>query len=191
MNHYQTLGIEKSATAKEIKKAYRTMSKKHHPDAGGSKEAFGKVADAYATLSNEESRKFYDSYGAGEGNKEKFDTSLAELVVGAMGSHGDVMEICRKQVAEAMKDLDRKERKVSKDKAKFLSNLKRVYCSSDNDPVSDMLRQRVALADDDLRRIDELRKMTNYISDNLDNYVIDPLEEDEDSNRGWDVIFDI
>lgn len=63
MSFYKTLGISKEATKDEIKKAFRELSKTHHPDKGGSEEEFKKIAKAYEVLSDPEKRKAYDSGG--------------------------------------------------------------------------------------------------------------------------------
>jgi molecular chaperone DnaJ len=63
-DYYETLGIPKSATADEIKKAYRRLARKHHPDAGGSEEKFKEVGEAYEILSDKEKRAQYDQFGA-------------------------------------------------------------------------------------------------------------------------------
>lgn len=49
-NHYRTLGVKRLATAHEIRAAYLTLSKIHHPDTGGSAEEFAKYAEAYKVL---------------------------------------------------------------------------------------------------------------------------------------------
>lgn len=62
-SHYETLGVKKDASADEIKKAFRRLARKHHPDAGGSEDKFKEVNEAYEILSDPEKRKQYDEYG--------------------------------------------------------------------------------------------------------------------------------
>lgn len=61
MEHYQTLGIAKTATPDEIKKAYRKLASKHHPDKGGDTATFQKIQIAYDVLSDTEKRQQYDN----------------------------------------------------------------------------------------------------------------------------------
>ena len=64
---YEVLGISKTADEKAIKKAYRKLAKKYHPDMNpGDKTAeqkFKEATDAYNILSDPEKRKLYDQYG--------------------------------------------------------------------------------------------------------------------------------
>lgn len=66
-DYYKLLGVKKDASDREIKKAYRTLSKKYHPDKNpGNEEAskkFVAIADAYEILIDEQTRKIYDQYG--------------------------------------------------------------------------------------------------------------------------------
>lgn len=66
-DYYEVLGVSKSATADEIKKAYRKLAIKYHPDKNpGDKEAeekFKEAAEAYDVLSNDEKRQKYDQFG--------------------------------------------------------------------------------------------------------------------------------
>lgn len=73
-DYYEVLGVSKNADAAEIKKAYRKLALKYHPDKNpGNKEAeekFKEAAEAYDVLSNEEKRKRYDQFGhAGMGGE--------------------------------------------------------------------------------------------------------------------------
>lgn len=60
---YEVLGVDKTADQKEIKKAYRKLAVKHHPDKGGDEHHFKEVNAAYEILSDPDKRKLYDKYG--------------------------------------------------------------------------------------------------------------------------------
>ncbi|MBO7073553.1 MAG: J domain-containing protein [Bacteroidales bacterium] len=67
-DYYKVLGVERSATQDQIKKAYRKLAVKYHPDKNpgdkAAEEKFKEISEAYQVLGNEESRKKYDELGA-------------------------------------------------------------------------------------------------------------------------------
>jgi DnaJ-class molecular chaperone len=60
-DHYQTLGVPRTATQEEIKKAYRKLASVHHPDKGGDTKKFQDIQTAYDVLGTEQKRAQYDN----------------------------------------------------------------------------------------------------------------------------------
>ena len=100
-DYYKVLGLEKTASGEEIKKAYRKLALKYHPDKNpNNKEAeeqFKKISEAYAVLSDPEKRKQYDSFGSDTFSQRytqedifrNFDLNsiLREMGFGGMGGY--------------------------------------------------------------------------------------------------------
>ncbi|XP_051143147.1 dnaJ protein homolog isoform X2 [Andrographis paniculata] len=92
--YYELLGVSKSASQDDLKKAYRKLAIKNHPDKGGDPEKFKEIAQAYEVLSDPEKREIYDQYGedalkegmggGGGGGHNPFD--LFETFFGGGGS---------------------------------------------------------------------------------------------------------
>lgn len=65
---YDTLGVARTATADEIRKAYRKLARKHHPDVNPgdatAEAAFKKIASAYEVLADDKKRKAYDEFSS-------------------------------------------------------------------------------------------------------------------------------
>jgi molecular chaperone DnaJ len=77
-DYYQILGVSKTATEQEIKKAYRKLAVLHHPDKNPNnqkeaEEKFKEISEAYSTLSDPNKRAQYDAYGNGQPNLDPFD----------------------------------------------------------------------------------------------------------------------
>ena len=77
MSLYEDLGLDENASPAEIKKAYRKLALKHHPDKGGDAEKFKKITGAYEVLSDPQKKERYDRFGDVEdrpaGGQSPFD----------------------------------------------------------------------------------------------------------------------
>lgn len=93
-DYYEVLGINKNATDQDIKKAYRQLAKKYHPDANpGNKEAeekFKEITEAYDVLSDPQKKQNYDSFGFDDGsssfNGNGFNFNFDDM----FGGFGDI-----------------------------------------------------------------------------------------------------
>lgn len=76
MDHYSTLGISKDATPEEIKKAYRRLASKHHPDKGGDADEFRKIQEAYEILIDPITKGSYDNPHRDDNFSEFFSSAF-------------------------------------------------------------------------------------------------------------------
>jgi curved DNA-binding protein CbpA len=102
-NHYQTLGVEQTASPEEIKRAYRKLAGQHHPDKGGDTRLFQEIQAAYDVLGDTNRRAEYDNptqggvhFGAGFGGQPfNFDTIFD--IFGTRFQHGGFQQQQRQQ----------------------------------------------------------------------------------------------
>lgn len=88
-DYYNVLGVDKKSSAEEIKKAYRKLAHKHHPDKnGGDDKKFKEINEAYQTLGNEQKRKQYDTFGA-SGSQFGGGSGFSGFSSGFSGSSAD------------------------------------------------------------------------------------------------------
>ena len=94
-DYYETLGVNKSADKEAIKRAYRKLAKKYHPDTNAgnprAEEMFKDVTEAYNVLSDEKNRKLYDEFGVAglqEGFSEEAARQAAQGGFGGFGGNG-------------------------------------------------------------------------------------------------------
>lgn len=92
IDYYQVLGVEKSATQDDIKKAYRKLARKHHPDLNpkdpAAKDKFQAVNEANEVLSDPEKRKKYDEYGEHWKHADAFEAQKRSQQQAGAGGFG-------------------------------------------------------------------------------------------------------
>ena len=95
-NYYQILGVSNTASDEEIKKSYRKLAMKHHPDRGGDAAEFQRIQEAYSVLSDPQKRHEYDNpqpqgfsqhFYSSSGN---FEDLIRQFNMGGFGGLGDI-----------------------------------------------------------------------------------------------------
>eukprot|EP00448_Togula_jolla_P031282 CAMPEP_0170621286 /NCGR_PEP_ID=MMETSP0224-20130122/28521_1 /TAXON_ID=285029 /ORGANISM="Togula jolla, Strain CCCM 725" /LENGTH=511 /DNA_ID=CAMNT_0010947537 /DNA_START=59 /DNA_END=1594 /DNA_ORIENTATION=- len=103
---YKTLEVDKNASEAEIKKAYRKLAVKHHPDKGGDPEKFKEITRAYEVLSDSEKRAKYDRFGEegvdGDGGGDPTDI-FESFFGGRRGGGGSKRRQKTKDVVQPLK----------------------------------------------------------------------------------------
>uniref|UniRef100_A0A665TD33 DnaJ homolog subfamily A member 3, mitochondrial n=1 Tax=Echeneis naucrates TaxID=173247 RepID=A0A665TD33_ECHNA len=101
---YEVLGVSRTASQRDIKKAYYQLAKKYHPDTNPddpeAKEKFSKLAEAYEVLSDEVKRKQYDTYGAAGFDPGRAGAGQQQQYYRAGGASIDPEELFRKIFGE-------------------------------------------------------------------------------------------
>ncbi len=98
-DYYQTLGVSRTASQEEIKKAYRKLAHQHHPDKKGGDEAkFKEVSEAYQVLSDPKKKSSYDNFGfayneGGYQNGQDFNYSDFFSGMGGGGGMEDIFDV--------------------------------------------------------------------------------------------------
>jgi len=93
MDYYEILGVKRNASQEEIRKAYRKLAHKYHPDKGGDEKKFKEVNEAYQTLSNKEKRAQYDRFGKTFDGGQGFDFNQWQSGFQGFGDFGDISDI--------------------------------------------------------------------------------------------------
>lgn len=87
-DYYQVLGVSKNADIKEIKRAYRNLARKHHPDVDqspGAEERFKEINEAYQVLSDPQKKSAYDQFGSTAFEGDAFSRAYSEWKEGPGG----------------------------------------------------------------------------------------------------------
>lgn len=158
MNHYETLCVEKEATAEEIKASYRRLASKHHPDReGGNEEAFKSLQTAYEVLSNPSKRAHYDQFGDSPSKAEVTNKIIAEVLMQLIDSgilnlkYQSPIEVAQQYFTARMLDIKEniKQIRVKNKRYGFVKN----RLKSNNEALFETLRGRRMQNIHDIRKL--------------------------------------
>jgi curved DNA-binding protein CbpA len=135
-NHYQVLGVDPGASARDIKAAYRSKARSAHPDKGGSSEEFAPIARAYEVLGDPDRRLLYDATGLDQ------EPDLAAAVRNTLmqafhqalndPACGQVVDAVREALEEEANKVPDEEERLEKAKERLLAKRDRVRASGTN-----------------------------------------------------------
>lgn len=175
MNPYEILGVGNDFTKKELKSAYRDKAKASHPDHGGDKEEFQRVAKAYETLSNPAKREVYDLTGdidEAERWENTIVNSLVDLLTSAIIQDvEDYLHFARSEagkvrdrIAEELVEIDRRIKRVSDGLARITLDPKEAKGEqAEDDPVLLGIRSAMEI----LQREKRDRERTGKFADEM------------------------
>ena len=130
MNYYKILGVPKDATAAQIKKAFRDLSKEHHPDKGGDAEKFNTIKEAYDVLSDPAKRQEFDETGSVNKKRSQGQAMLVMLIdntlIPMMVQFHDKPFNALEQFIQQMKDKHEQGKLMIKEKDDRIEQLQKV-----------------------------------------------------------------
>lgn len=193
---YDDLGVAPDADDGTIKRAYRKLSKAHHPDAGGREEDFIRTCRAYEVLSDPERRRRYDETGDASEPKDAVGEKALELlsnafdlaVTGGTGDRIDVDSLRHLDLpGEMRRYLSNDERTVkdtlaagAKLRAALVDMYARVEKAPERDVFGEVLAGRIRQVDETAKRVEFQRDALRRAMAMLDGYAyrVDPRKMD-------------
>lgn len=174
MTHYETLGIEPSATADEIKQAFRRRSSQCHPDKGGQPEDQAAVNRAYEVLGDEARRAEYDATGSsaepGSVQVEARDALLHLFRASIENSEGDHVQEVRSMLAQHAAGIVNAQRTAETKRARLLKRRARVRAKSGENLVHMLVDEQVTALDKQLALIPRGLEVNRLALEMLANY---------------------
>lgn len=198
MNLYEELGIDINATLNEIKKAFRKLSKIHHPDKGGDENKFMDITKAYEILSDINKRKMYDTDGTisdGVDNTaqmingklaELFDAWLLNMI---KGQKIDMKKFFADNISKMIKSVNT-HKDESKNSMEKLNKIKEnSSCKTGNNILHNIINDKIKIMEHNIDVCEKELKIINKLESLIDDYEFkNPFEEPIDEN---DIFFEI
>lgn len=192
-NLYEILGVDKSATEDEIKKAFKRSAQKNHPDKkDGCKEKFQALKSAYEVLSNPSSRKHYDETGSILKNSQATPDDLAKDALKSMFSNllntyinSDTREITamiKTNLNETIESIDNDLFRANNDLNKLNKKINNVSISSGTNLYRIAVESKIEQTKKIICDLTEGKDIAERVISLLDHYSeVEPEKKDEGS----------
>ena len=181
MNLYEMLGVARTATKEEIRKAFRKGAKRLHPDSGGSTEAFTELQTAHNILTDDAARDHYDRTGEIEATpidpdempRKMFATLLIEIIgeLGKQARHTNIVNRMHHRLATEITKAEKIAIEVKADKDLYVSISERVSVAEDQDNlISGIINTHAGQFDRQLKSIEETVANFERVLEILEDY---------------------
>jgi len=170
MNLYKTLNIDPNATKEQIKKAYRNLAHKWHPDKeNGDKDKFTDISKAYAVLIDDTARNRYDE--TGQTDKIDIKKEAQKIILGIFGQiidsnsietlqRMDIILYMRKSINENIVNVKQSIKKIYKSEKKLSKLLKRIkHKKKKKNIFSDLINAKLKLLSASAKKMEEQIKI--------------------------------
>lgn len=188
MNPYKILGLEKDCTSKQIKNAFRNLSKTHHPDVGGDPEVFIQINIAVQLLRDPYKRDLYDRFGifldiSEENLNVMVHTKFKELVVSWIDRQiqtGSSIPINRFMIDIISQHMSESIRSADKLKEVIINlgiRKNQVSVSSGENLVQKIIDERITDIRSNIERMEQDRCVMNLLMDMCNKYSSKEMEQ--------------
>lgn len=198
MNPYEVLGVDRNADLDAIKRAYRELAKKHHPDAGGDRAKFEEITLAYETLSDSERRAKYDADGVIDGSAAPPDPlragaiqiihAMVNEVLQQIGDGPIYDNIIGKMKEGGRRGIDKIAGDIIAMKAqvKLLRKFAKRFSAKKDNIVAGMIEAKAAGIENNIPRAEQALKLHELAVEILDDHSFEADELPQMlANPGW------
>lgn len=178
-DHYNSLGVGKSASKAEIRAAYRRRARKTHPDKGGAAGDFQQVQKAYAILGDDSKRANYDAGGEEALNpKQQAVVELGNLLTLCLEQEGDLVERMKGAV-KSMRAKDKDAANAMRRKANKLEKMVKSlrYKGKDQNLLAAMIEVNITRCRGSVKLLESRDEVFVEMLTILANYEVEPSEE--------------
>jgi curved DNA-binding protein CbpA len=151
MELYKILELTKEATISQIKKAYRKLSKIHHPDKGGNQSEFDKISKAYKILIDEKKRKQYDEGKPVDDilnvNKNRpleiISITFMQILYSIDPDRQNIIDIMKQSINSTVENVEREKKKQEELNQKFEKCLKKLKHKNKDNILSQLITDNI------------------------------------------------